>query len=67
METLVRNGKKEFYRNNSNLPVTVNSVHIFNSLSLVFSGRNRTYCKKSLVIDSLKITCYFRYSRYCLV
>ena len=50
METLVRNGKKKFYRNNSNLPVTVNSAHIFNSLSLVFSGRNELIAKKAWLL-----------------
>ena len=31
------------------------------SLSLLFSRKISTYCKKILIIDSLKTLCYFRY------
>ena len=47
---------KEVDRNNSNLPMIVNSIHVFKSLSLslslspLSSSRNRTYCKKARLL-----------------
>ena len=57
---------KEVYRNNSNLPTIVNSVHVFNSLFLILQQKQDLF-RKSSVIDSRKISCYLRYSRYYLI
>ena len=39
---------KKVDRNNSNLPVIINSDHAFKSLFFAFSSRNRTCCDKNL-------------------